>query len=50
MENVYREEDYMFTCPECECEVDEDGYGFACCGYAPVQCDTCGYATCDQSC
>lgn len=38
------------TCKDCGEAVDEDGDAIDSCGYSPVECETCGYAPCDESC
>jgi len=38
-------------CPDCGEPVDEDGYiAIPNCSYSPLECDTCGWRPCDQSC
>lgn len=32
------------------CYIDEDGRAIEGCCYSPVDCDTCGYRPCDNSC
>ena len=36
-------------CPCCG-EPTVDGEAYECCSYSPTECQTCGYAPCDQSC
>lgn len=43
-------DDTIGQCPECEGDVDVDGYTTEeGCKYSPA-CKTCGYSPCDQSC
>ena len=37
-------------CPDCDEPVDVDGDSLEVCGYSPVECKTCGWAPCDDSC
>jgi len=37
-------------CPDCESNVDADGYSNDVCAYSPCICETCGCAPCDESC
>lgn len=39
-------------CPECDCDVDEDGQCIERddCYYSPLICKKCGYRPCDGSC
>lgn len=44
-------EDTVGECPVCEGEVDIDGESTeAGCAYSPVECSTCNWKPCDQSC
>lgn len=36
-------------CPACG-EPTVDGEAYEACGYSPVECKMCGYASCDGSC
>lgn len=38
-------------CPACDGDVDEDGETTEeGCGYSPIECKTCNWKPCDQSC
>lgn len=37
-------------CPDCGEPVDADGDAVHSCGYSPLECETCGWRPCDQSC
>lgn len=44
-------EDTVGYCPECDGEVDAEGYTTEeCCNYAQWACPVCGNAPCDGSC
>jgi hypothetical protein len=47
--NDYKEEEINGECPDCGMDtVDGDAYDK--CGYSPVECETCDWRPCDQSC
>jgi hypothetical protein len=37
-------------CDSCGMPVNEDGDSIEGCGYSPVECETCGYAPCQEYC
>jgi len=37
-------------CPDCGEPVDKDGDAVKSCSYSPLECETCGWRPCDQSC
>ena len=44
-------EDKATTCPECDGDVDEEGWTVEeCCTYSPEVCKVCHWSPCDQSC
>jgi hypothetical protein len=46
-----RPEETVGQCPECDCDIDEDGESTEqYCNYSPVMCSCCGLRLCDQSC
>jgi hypothetical protein len=45
----YKPEDIV-KCPDCNEDVDEDGFAMCGCNWSPVDCKTCGSAPCDLSC
>ena len=47
--NDYKEEEINGECPDCGADT-VDGEAYEVCSYSPIECETCGYAPCDQSC
>ena len=49
--NEADDKEVVGICPECEGDINQDGYTVEdSCGYSPVECKTCGYQPCNQSC
>jgi hypothetical protein len=46
------DKEHVDQCVDCDCDVDKDGDCIEMndCSYSPLDCETCGYRPCDQSC
>ena len=47
--NGFEKSEIDGVCPDCE-EPTVGGEAFVNCSYSPIECRTCGWSPCDQSC